>query len=305
MKKMDFSKAKALIFDSVLERAKHTRSMVRLLGFDEVAVTTNIDELMESAAGERLDLLIAEAVDRHTASIVTELRTGLIGTNPFCVVVMTLSSAERELIMTQMDCGADDILLRPFGEEDIKKRIDRLVKERRPFVVSGGYVGPCRREHEREGAEVASFQAPNTLKDISTKGEAAMEATMAWLDTARAKLTKDRTRLLIIRLSASAKMALQEAPSARGRMLREINDGYSELSRQLADAPPDVRAMLRVYRQSIDKLSPQAEDKAWQLTSELALGVLATWRGELSNVETNPEVRKLMDEVTRALAKAG
>ena len=63
-----------------------------------------------------------------------------------------------------IQAGADDLLSKPFSVDTLLRRVGRLIHERKPFIVTGDYVGPTRQAKSQKEANAERFDAPNTLK---------------------------------------------------------------------------------------------------------------------------------------------
>lgn len=73
--------------------------------------------------------------------------------------------ADTEIIRRAVSSGVDLILLKPASASQLFSRIDQLVVDRKPFVVSADYVGPDRRDKPGRAENTQFYQVPNTLKD--------------------------------------------------------------------------------------------------------------------------------------------
>ena len=77
-------------------------------------------------------------------SVISKLRRGEIGENPFVPVIMLTWNANADIIRKAAGCGVDDILAAPISPSDLFGRIKALVPWRKPFVVTSDYIGPDR-----------------------------------------------------------------------------------------------------------------------------------------------------------------
>ena len=96
---------------------------------------------------------------------VQALRHGELGTNPFIPVIIATWDASRSVVHRIIDCGADDVLVKPLSTQAISGRIQALADNRKPFVVTADYIGPDRRRNTRPGAGDPELLAvPNPLR---------------------------------------------------------------------------------------------------------------------------------------------
>jgi hypothetical protein len=87
-----------------------------------------------------------------------------MGGNPFAMVIATVHDASMDGVRAAMDSGVDHLVLKPTPVMRILDRIDHLMWERQPFVVTKGYVGPTRRSRKRaDDDKQIVLKVPNTL----------------------------------------------------------------------------------------------------------------------------------------------
>jgi DNA-binding response OmpR family regulator len=305
MSQLDFSRARAVVFDSNIARAQDTRSALRSLGFVEISTTHKINDFTDKATTTRPDLIVADASDHQSMQVITDLRTGIVGENPFCVVIMTTSSGSVSEIRQQMASGVDDLLLRPFGHEELKRRICRMAEARKPFVVSGGYVGPCRRGDEERASASNTMEVPNTLRDLGTGNEVRAEATRTWLKNARKDLTRTRLRLLCIRISAAAKLGREGDAGVRIRAHHQLRKAIEDLQRQLTQPTAELAKLITLLDSTASKLGDDSPPKQYILLHELAMGVLAMWR-EADEGKLDPSsIASSLDDISLHLTSTG
>ena len=105
-------------------------------------------------------------------SVISKLRRGEIGENPFVPVIMLTWNANADIIRKAAGCGVDDILAAPISPSDLFGRIKTLVARRKPFVVTSDYIGPDRRRDAVRGGpdSIPLIDVPNTLRS-KAKGE--------------------------------------------------------------------------------------------------------------------------------------
>ena len=63
-----------------------------------------------------------------------------------------------------IDSGADDLISRPMSAKQISERIGGLVRFRKPFIVTGSYIGPERRTIVRGLTAGSHMVVPNSLQ---------------------------------------------------------------------------------------------------------------------------------------------
>src|SRR3546814_17007040 len=97
------------------------------------------------------DLIFMDAAmpEGNPADTVHDLRHGSLGSNPFVPIIIATWDASRSVVHRIIDCGADDVLIKPLSPQSISGRIQALADNRKPFVVTAHYIGPDRRRRGR------------------------------------------------------------------------------------------------------------------------------------------------------------
>lgn len=142
-------------------------------GFRQVTVGTGMADIELKLRVGMPDLLITDIKleDGNINSFIYNLRHHNKGTNPFMPVIATAWSPTTEDVRAIVQSGADDMITKPLSAGQILQRIKALIKARKPFVVTSGYIGPDRRkpgaDHDR-GMKIAPIEVPNILRDKAT-----------------------------------------------------------------------------------------------------------------------------------------
>ena len=82
----------------------------------------------------------------------------------------TTQAPSSKLLRNTVDSGADVILLKPISTAALVSRIEMLVGERKPFVVTCDYIGPDRRKSSDRPSTVPFLDVPNLLS-AKARGE--------------------------------------------------------------------------------------------------------------------------------------
>jgi len=93
------------------------------------------------------------------------IRHNELGTNPFVCIIAVAWSPKQPLVNKVVDSGADLLVAAPISPSVILDRIDSLVHNRKPFVVTTDYVGPDRRFQKDRPSDVKHIDVPNSLRD--------------------------------------------------------------------------------------------------------------------------------------------
>ncbi len=114
-----------------------------------------------------LIVLDLDMPDGSASNFVTEVRNGTIGLNPFIPIIAVTWDANMDSVKAAVNAGVDDLLAAPISVNALLGRIDVLIKNRKPFVVTSDYIGPDRRRGGRNdpASDVPYFDVPNTLRE--------------------------------------------------------------------------------------------------------------------------------------------
>ena len=118
------------------------------VGYRDIRECPNI-EALESRICEATppDLVITDTKmpGGEIFELISRMRCGEVGDNPFAPVIMLTWDANADVIRNAAACGVDDILAAPISPAELFGRIKTLVSKRKPFVVTSDYIGPDRR----------------------------------------------------------------------------------------------------------------------------------------------------------------
>jgi response regulator RpfG family c-di-GMP phosphodiesterase len=113
------------------------------------------------------DILICDVTENTdlACEMFNNIRHGEIGLNPFVCIIAVAWSPKQPMVNKVVDSGADLLVAAPISPTVILDRIDSLVHNRKPFVVTNDYIGPDRRFLEERESGVEQIDVPNTLRD--------------------------------------------------------------------------------------------------------------------------------------------
>ncbi len=136
-------------------------------GFRNIVDTGQLVRLHDLLTQDSADLVISgsEVENTQVGYLIQEVRHHRLGSNPFLQAIILLSNADPIYVRKNIDSGADDLLLMPVAPEQLIARIEKLVNNRKPFIVTRDYIGPDRRNKPRPGESSApTLPVPNPLK---------------------------------------------------------------------------------------------------------------------------------------------
>jgi CheY-like chemotaxis protein len=225
--KTRFDLADVLLFDPVPPNRSTTRTALSMVGFRQIFATSDFGEMLATLRGKVFDLFVAD-ITQETAKLcdlVLTMRGGRAGGNPFVHVVLMAWKLDDDLVKRALNCGADDLITRPYSVGFLSGRVKSLTEARKGFVVTSDYIGPDRRRDPGRGGTIPLFDVPNTLKLKSrTDGQIAridLEVPTAIRD-ARAKINSERAKRDVFQLSVLGHFA-QEALTATQPLERDLD----------------------------------------------------------------------------------
>lgn len=256
--KLSFERADVLVFDPVASNRTMTRAALRTLGFQSLMATSVFNEA-SAALGERMfDLLVADVTQDPvgTCALVRRLRDGDIGRNPFMHVVLMAWKLDGDLVERALNCGADDLVTRPFSVDFLGARLHVHSRSRKPFVITSDYIGPDRR-NARPGRQVASLlEVPNLLLAKARDplwSEQSANAANEVIQEARTKTNAERAIRCAFQLAFLAR-CLRESIKTVGSIdddLARLDEVAKDLQRRVGDGAVDIENLISTLLEDI------------------------------------------------------
>lgn len=166
---MDLTKAKVhlIVYEPGIRRT--IRDLLRNIGVEDIVIGAEFAEFRIAVTENTPDLIIVGATfpDGDVQALIRDLRHNNLGKDPFLPIMSLTSEPTEELVASVASSGSDDLLVYPVSTGHLLTRIEALVENRKPFVVTSEYIGPDRRSADAyvEGlGEVVRIDVPNTLR---------------------------------------------------------------------------------------------------------------------------------------------
>ncbi len=154
-----------LIVVSSPSAADLIKRMFMELGFTTVRTAMSTAEAIQIMRQLRIDLIVTDCeikpgtdAELHKLKIparaqleltgihfVERLRRSPASPNPYLPVVMLMSHASGQIVLSARDAGVNEIIIKPMDAPDFCSRIIAVVDQPRNFVTAPTYKGPCRR----------------------------------------------------------------------------------------------------------------------------------------------------------------
>lgn len=189
------------------------RDLLRTIGAEDVILGKEFADIRIAITENSPDLVIlgSSFPGGDVTALIRDVRHNKVGKDPFLPVISLTSEATQELVDSVAGSGSDDLLVYLLSPAQLLARIEFLIEKRKPFIVTGDYIGPDRRGADAfvEGqGEIPRIDVPNalraTVKDEMTKQEMemAIKASLGTVNGQRLGHGGERIAWLIHRIIA-------------------------------------------------------------------------------------------------------
>ncbi len=195
MKRHNFKNVRLIIGEPSLEVRRGLRSVLSAEGFEHgnIQDTDKVLRVRDAIVNNNADLVVCHAYfsDGDFDNLIHQVRHHEVGNNPFVNVITFISTTDKKMISKSMNSGTDVILVKPISPGKVVERVENMIHERKPFVVTTDYIGPNRRPKHRPGTQkIPLIEVPNPLK-AKVEGEPDEGKLRAEID-AMAKVLNDQ-----------------------------------------------------------------------------------------------------------------
>jgi DNA-binding response OmpR family regulator len=244
------------------------RSIMRAEGMRRINTFIRFEDFIETLKKSTPDLLLlADDFDDNIFDVVRDIRHFRLGNNPFMLITMLIASDNEGGMKKVIQCGADDVLIKPLAPGKLLERIGHLAFNRLHFIATTDYVGPERRRQNDRPSIIPRFEVVNTMKD---KAEGRR---MTTVQLTRA-VNQGMREVLVAQLDSYAlKLAY-----ACNLIIKSWNDKDT-----IADRGKQFDLLVSVFEDAAKhakRLRRDALSEAWMAMTEKARAVQATFEGE-------------------------
>ncbi len=162
-----FQRARVLVGEPDEKLRTEIQRALLKVGFKFVEVTGSASHIAESIRRNEVDVLVSETAlhDGDVCNLSYRMRHHELGDNPFPIVIAIMNDTSRRAVTQAIDSGVDDVLLKPLDKHQLVRRVARLTRGRKAFVVTSDYIGPDRRKRDRPGSQrIPTVPVPNPLR---------------------------------------------------------------------------------------------------------------------------------------------
>ena len=117
---------------------------------DNIDAAYTVEEAFLSYCATQHDLVITDWLENVDSGIeVTKrIRTDLKSPNHAVPVIMTAGTGHENKVLQARDAGVTDYIVKPFDAATMVNRLERVIEDKRQFVISDNFVGPDRRRND-------------------------------------------------------------------------------------------------------------------------------------------------------------
>jgi DNA-binding response OmpR family regulator len=150
--KIDGSKINILIVEDNDSSRRLVVELLRASGFNNLTVARTAEDAIEQMQGLMPDLILLDwgLPGMSGLDLARTIRHAAVTPDPrfsnpaVPMIMLTARQSARDVTLAR-NTGIDEFVIKPFSTVSILKAICSCILRRRPFIVSAGYVGPCRR----------------------------------------------------------------------------------------------------------------------------------------------------------------
>lgn len=174
LRKVDGSKVNILLVEDNDSSRRLIIELLRSSGFSNLTIARSAEDAIEQMQAQAPDLMILDwnlpgmsgvelaRTIRH-AAVKPDVRFG----NPAVPMIMLTARQSARDVATARNAGIDEFVIKPFSTMSILKAICSCVLRRRPFIVSAGYVGPCRRRGKTKDSYIGLLRRASDIESVA------------------------------------------------------------------------------------------------------------------------------------------
>lgn len=291
---------KIVVADSDTYTCQGLRNALADDGYCDVRAVGRLAVLRDILATAIVDLLVLDIdpPDGDAIDLVRDIRRGKIGRNPFLPIILLTWASAPDVVLRVVSSGVDLILVKPLSPAQLFSRIDGLIADRKPFVVTADYMGPDRRSREKP-QDTQFYDVPNTLKDKVEGRPVDPTALSAQINVALQAMNSSRMAQAGLKLASSIDGLCRRFESGTAQDNYDEIARIGQLTRDIAGlGGPDIRNLCKSLIKTLNQIGDNADAvdvKQIELLRPLAQSILLAANPELS-------LHPVMDEINRVLS---
>jgi DNA-binding response OmpR family regulator len=157
LRKIDGSKINILIVEDNDSSRRLIVELLRASGFNNLTLAPSAEDAIARMQAQAPDLILLDwgLPGLSGIELAKIIRHGAVNPDPrfadpaVPMIMLTARQSARD-VTTARNAGIDEFVIKPFSTLSVLKAICSCLLRRRPFIVSAGYVGPCRRRAKKK-----------------------------------------------------------------------------------------------------------------------------------------------------------
>ena len=145
--KVDLQFVKIMVIDDSLHMRRIIKQLLLTLGCKDVCEVRNPAQALKELVNFHADIIIlewnTEPIDGF--EFVKMVRTAEDSPDHFVPILILSGFTELQHVARARDAGANDFLAKPISTDTLGKRLNAILNNRREFISTDSYFGPCRR----------------------------------------------------------------------------------------------------------------------------------------------------------------
>jgi two-component system chemotaxis response regulator CheY len=146
-KTADFSDVTVLVVDDNQYMRQLIGHMLRAFGVGTILHADNAKDAFQEIRLTRVNCLIVDWLMPGMSGIefVMMVRTSPQSPKPDIPIILCTGHTDRERVEEGRDAGVNEVLTKPLSPKSLFDKLDAAINATRPFIITPGYTGPCRR----------------------------------------------------------------------------------------------------------------------------------------------------------------
>ncbi len=143
----EYTRLSALLVENSPMMRSIISEMLRQFGVRSVVKVVNAEEAIKVTANQRFDFIILDFFlgSMDGGDFTRQLRMDESNRNRRIPILLVTAQPDHEKVLKSRDCGINEILAKPLSAKGLFTRLNAMLAQARPFIVSRDYTGPCRR----------------------------------------------------------------------------------------------------------------------------------------------------------------
>ena len=283
--------ASVVLLETNSEMRRLVKSALLGIGFGFVYDCRTVEQVRDAAVAETKPDIFVLDLDRDkdmVCHLIEDIRHSRLGDNPFVIIIGMTQYPEEPIIQSVLDAGTDDLVAKPVSIKILAERIEYLIKNRKDFVATTGYLGPQRAKGVRPDMEkAAKVKVPNSLR-VKASGKPLTKIDEIEIRRTANSFTLQRLYGIILPLinittELEKAVATDTVDNGYERGISEIVNLLGEIKGiEMPETVRDLNHLTESLENVVDLLveSPSPSPRQFEIVRLHAQAIAATMRGD-------------------------